>query len=102
MASPCSVTRSTNTRAASHLVQDRENAEWDVPHSLAEHGQDDGTDQLFRQHRGLMSHGAFGGPSEEDELFARTTPGTDNNGFSIPLSLSSLKLTRVCQQTVSW
>ena len=74
---PCIITRSTNTRAASHLVQPREDAEWEIAPSLAECGQDDGTDQLFQKHTGLMSYDAFGGPFEEDELFARTTQGTD-------------------------
>ena len=85
------VTRSTNTRAASHLVQPRVNAEWDISPSLADHGQDDGTHHLFRQNsheqRGLMSHDALDGPSEEDELFARYTPGTDIDYIAFQLKV---------------
>lgn len=76
----CYHSRSTNTQAASHMVHYRQNAEWDVPPSLAEDGQDDDTDELFRhsshQNTGLRSHDTFGGPSGEDELFAGSIPGT--------------------------
>ena len=98
---PCCVTRSTNTWAASHLVHCRKHEEWEIQPSLGEHELDDGADELFQQplhqHGGLVSHDAFGGPSEEDVLFARNIPGMDV-AFDPMLICTQVKC--LCQQSI--